>query len=76
MAYLKIEESVGGTPVSLETGRIAKQAGGAVIARIGDTMMLATVCAGNLLENADFFPLSVEYVAKNYAAGKIPGGVF
>jgi len=76
MTYLKIEESVGGVPVSLETGRIAKQAGGAVIARIGDTMMLATVCAGNVLENADFFPLSVEYVAKNYAAGKIPGGYF
>jgi polyribonucleotide nucleotidyltransferase len=76
MAYHKIEETVGGVTVSLETGRIAKQAGGAVIARIGDTMVLATACSGNIIENTDFFPLTVEYIAKNYAAGKIPGGYF
>jgi polyribonucleotide nucleotidyltransferase len=76
MAYHKIEETVGGVSVSLETGRIAKQAGGAVIARIGDTMVLATACSGNIIENTDFFPLTVEYIAKNYAAGKIPGGYF
>jgi polyribonucleotide nucleotidyltransferase len=76
MAYHKIEETVGGVSVSLETGRIAKQANGAVIARIGDTMVLATACSGNIIENTDFFPLTVEYIAKNYAAGKIPGGYF
>ena len=76
MAYQKIEETVGTIAVSLETGRIAKQAGGSVIARIGDTMVLSTVCAGKEIEDADFFPLTVEYIAKNYAAGKIPGGYF
>jgi polyribonucleotide nucleotidyltransferase len=76
MAYQKIEETIGGVTVSLETGRIAKQAGGAVIARIGDTMVLSTACSGREIEDADFFPLTVEYIAKNYAAGKIPGGYF
>jgi polyribonucleotide nucleotidyltransferase len=76
MAYHKIEESIGGIAVSLETGRIAKQAGGAVIARIGDTMVLSTACSGKEIPDSDFFPLTVEYVAKNYAAGKIPGGYF
>jgi len=76
MAYHKIEATIGGVSVSLETGRIAKQANGAVIARIGDTMVLATACSGNIIENTDFFPLSVDYIAKNYAAGKIPGGFF
>lgn len=76
MAYQKIEETVGTIAVSLETGRIAKQAGGSVIARIGDTMVLSTACAGKEIEDADFFPLTVEYIAKNYAAGKIPGGYF
>jgi len=76
MAYQKVEETVGGVSVSLETGRIAKQAGGAVIARIGDTMVLAAVCSGKEMPDADFFPLTVEYIAKNYAAGKIPGGYF
>ena len=76
MAYHKIEETVGGVSVSLETGRIAKQANGAVIARIGDTMVLATACSGNKIENTDFFPLTVEYIAKNYAAGKDPRRLF
>jgi polyribonucleotide nucleotidyltransferase len=76
MSYQKVEENIAGIPISLETGRIAKQAGGAAIARIGDTMVLATVCSGKELENNDFFPLTVEYIAKNYAAGKIPGGYF
>jgi polyribonucleotide nucleotidyltransferase len=76
MSYQKVEETVAGIPISLETGRIAKQAGGAVIARIGDTMVLATVCSGKEMEDSDFFPLTCEYIAKNYAAGKIPGGYF
>ena len=76
MSYQKIEENIAGISVSLETGRIAKQAGGATIARIGDTMVLATVCSGKEMPDNDFFPLTVEYIAKNYAAGKIPGGYF
>ena len=73
MARIFSETEVNGIKVSLETGRIAKQAGGAVIARIGDTMVLATACSGAESES-DFFPLSVDYVEKTYAAGKIPGG--
>ncbi len=73
MARIFSETEIAGIKVSLETGRIAKQAGGAVVARIGDTMVLATACSGAESES-DFFPLSVEYVEKTYAAGKIPGG--
>ena len=76
MTYHKVEATIGGVAVSLETGRIAKQAGGATVARIGDTMVLATACSGNVLEGVDFFPLTVDYIAKTYAAGKIPGGYF
>ena len=74
MTRISTETEVSGVQVSLETGRIARQAGGAVIARIGDTMVLATACNGSESENADFFPLSIEYIEKTYAAGKIPGG--
>ena len=76
MSYQKVDAIIGGVNVSLETGRLAKQAGGAAVARIGDTMVLSTACAGNELPNSDFFPLTVEYIAKTYAAGKIPGGYF
>ena len=76
MSYQKVDALIGGVNVSIETGRLAKQAGGAAVARIGDTMVLATACAGNALENNDFFPMSVEFIAKTYAAGKIPGGYF
>ncbi len=64
-----------GRVITLESGRMAKQAGGAVVARLGDTMVLCTVCAGED-KPADFFPLTVEYREKYYAAGKIPGGYF
>jgi polyribonucleotide nucleotidyltransferase len=64
-----------GKTLTLESGQIAKQAGGAVIARMGDTMVLCTVCAGEDKDN-DFFPLTVDYREKYYAAGKIPGGYF
>jgi polyribonucleotide nucleotidyltransferase len=62
-----------GKSLSIESGRMAKQAGGAVIVRMGDTMVLCTVCAGPEALG-DFFPLTVEYREKYYAAGKIPGG--
>jgi polyribonucleotide nucleotidyltransferase len=76
MSYQKVDATISGVAVSIETGRLAKQAGGAAVARIGDTMVLATACAGNELPNNDFFPMSVEFIAKTYAAGKIPGGYF
>lgn len=68
------EIEINGAKISLETGRIAKQAGGSIVARIGETMLITTVCSGNPREGIDFFPLSVEYIEKTYAAGKIPGG--
>ena len=64
-----------GKIITLESGRLAKQAGGAVLARMGDTVVLCTVCAGPEALG-DFFPLTVEYREKAYAAGKIPGGYF
>ncbi|MGE5671925.1 MAG: polyribonucleotide nucleotidyltransferase [Fibrobacterota bacterium] len=74
MAQTNVETEVAGIKVSIETGRIAKQAAGSAIVRIGDTMVLATVCSGKESDRADFFPLTVEYIEKSYAAGKIPGG--
>jgi len=69
-----VETDINGVKVSIETGRMAKQANGAAIARIGDTMVLATACNGQDSAEGDFFPLTVEYIAKTYAAGRIPGG--
>ncbi|MBB3167566.1 polyribonucleotide nucleotidyltransferase [Simiduia aestuariiviva] len=67
----------GNQTVTLETGRVARQANGAVIASIGDTAVLCTVVgAREAKEGQDFFPLSVHYIEKAYAAGKIPGGFF
>jgi polyribonucleotide nucleotidyltransferase len=74
MAILTSEKIINGIAISLETGRMAKQAGGAVVVRIGDTMLLSTVCSTPAKEVTDFFPLTVEYFTKAYAAGKIPGG--
>jgi polyribonucleotide nucleotidyltransferase len=68
---------LGGKTFSIETGRFAKQADGAVMVRYGDTMVLATVVANKeAKEGQDFFPLQVEYREKTSAAGKIPGGFF
>ncbi len=61
---------------SIEHGRVAKQASGAVLVRFGDTMVLATVVGSDEPTVQDFFPLSVDYREKAYAAGKIPGGFF
>ncbi|MDE0253742.1 MAG: polyribonucleotide nucleotidyltransferase [Rhodospirillaceae bacterium] len=67
----------GGRTLTLETGRIARQADGAVFATYGETTVLATVVAEHSpREGIDFFPLSVHYMEKTYAAGKIPGGFF
>lgn len=73
----KIEIEIRGKKLTLETGKIAKQADGAVVAQYGDTVVLATTVAGkNPKEGLDFFPLTVDYQEKAYAAGKIPGGFF
>jgi polyribonucleotide nucleotidyltransferase len=69
--------NIGGTEIVVETGRLAKQAGGAVTARIGDTMVLATATMSKQVrQGIDFFPLSVEYEERLYAAGRIPGSFF
>ena len=65
-----------GTPITLETGHIAKQASGAVVVRQGDTMVLVAVCCAEPREGIDFFPLTVDYREPVFAAGKIPGGWF
>lgn len=71
------EMNVGGKVFSLETGRFAKQADGGVMARFGDTMVLATVVAAKEPKvGLDYFPLQVEYREKAASAGKIPGGFF
>ncbi len=67
----------GGRELTLETGRIARQAGGAVLATYGETAVLATIVADKAPKlGLDFFPLTVNYQEKTYAAGKIPGGFF
>ena len=65
---------VGDKSIHLETGRLAKQADGAVLARSGDTMVLVTAVVSKNERNVDFFPLTVDVEEGMYAAGKIPGG--
>jgi polyribonucleotide nucleotidyltransferase len=66
-----------GRQISLETGKLAKQADGSVVLKIGDTMLLATVCSNkDAKENMDFLPLSVDYQEKYAAVGSFPGGFF
>ena len=69
--------TLGGRELSIETGRMAKQASGAVVVRYADTMILVTAVANfDAVTEQDFFPLQVEYRERAYAAGKIPGGFF
>ncbi|MEC7641533.1 MAG: polyribonucleotide nucleotidyltransferase [Nitrospinota bacterium] len=75
--HQKVERDICGKKLSIEAGELAKQAGGAVIVRLGDTMVLVTATmAKSVREGIDFFPLTVDYREKTYAAGKIPGGFF
>ncbi|HNW84143.1 MAG: polyribonucleotide nucleotidyltransferase [Candidatus Cryosericum sp.] len=72
-----VHGTIAGRPVTYETGRLAKQAGGAVLATMGGTVVLATATvSGTTKEGIDFFPLTVDYFEKMYAAGKIPGGFY
>ena len=74
---IKEEININGKKIILETGKVARQADGAVIATCGETVVLATaVGAKKINEGQDYFPLSVNYQEKYYAAGKIPGGYF
>ncbi|MBR6261034.1 MAG: polyribonucleotide nucleotidyltransferase, partial [Erysipelotrichaceae bacterium] len=63
-----------GRKLSIETGEIAKQAGGSALVRYGDTVTLSTACASSVAKDTDFFPLTVSFEEKLYSAGKIPGG--
>jgi polyribonucleotide nucleotidyltransferase len=71
----KVEGTPGGSPLSLETGKVAKQAGGSCWLRAGDTVLLATATmSSGVREGMDFFPLTCDYEERKYAVGKIPGG--
>ncbi len=76
-APVSVTVSVGGKDISFETGKLAKQADGAVVVRSGETMVLATAQGRtDAREGADFFPLTIDVEERAYAAGKIPGGFF
>ena len=74
MTAQRIETQFAGRPLIIETGRWAKLAAGSAVLRFGDTMVLAAVTVSPNISNLPFFPLTVEYREKTYAAGKIPGG--
>ena len=71
---IKMDAEIGGQSFSLEAGKLAEQADGAVLVRYGDTVVLATAVSAKPREGIDFFPLTVDYEERMYAAGKIPGG--
>jgi polyribonucleotide nucleotidyltransferase len=71
----RVSQEVGGQEISFETGKLARQASGAVVVRSGDTMVIATATVGNL-RDVDFLPLTVDVEERHYAAGKIPGSFF
>lgn len=71
-----LETDIGGKPLSIETGKVAKQASGSVVVRYGETVVLVTAVSANSTRDIDFLPLTVEYQEKIYAAGRIPGNYF
>ena len=72
----QVSVEIGGRKLTLETGKIAKQANGAIVARYGDTVILNTACMSTKPNDRDFLPLTVDYRENTYSAGKIPGGFF
>jgi polyribonucleotide nucleotidyltransferase len=72
----QVNVSVGGRELTLEMGRVARQANGAVVARYGDTVVLVAACMDTKANEKDFLPLTVDYREYTYSAGKIPGGFF
>jgi polyribonucleotide nucleotidyltransferase len=75
-APYQVTVEVGGRTLTLETGKIAKQANGAIVTKYGDTVILNTACMSNKANDRDFLPLTVDYRENTYSAGKIPGGFF
>jgi polyribonucleotide nucleotidyltransferase len=76
MSIEKVTIDLGGAPIEIETGRIARQADGSVTVRRGDSIVLVTACMANEAKPISFMPLTCEYREPTYAAGKIPGGFF
>ena len=76
MAAVTVERQIGGRRLTIETGRLAKQAAGSVLCTYGETVVLVAVVTAKPREGIDFFPLTVDYREKVYAAGKFPGGFF
>ena len=74
--FEQVSLEVGGRTLTFETGKMARQAHGAVVARYGDTVVLATACMDSRAAEKDFVPLTVDYREYTYSAGKIPGGFF
>ncbi|MDZ4773564.1 MAG: polyribonucleotide nucleotidyltransferase [Planctomycetota bacterium] len=74
--HVRVEAEIAGLKLVLETGQVARQAHGAVIATLGSTMTFAAIAIGPAKDEQDFFPLTVDYREKTEAAGKIPGGFF
>jgi len=68
----RVTVEVGGRTLTLETGKIAKQANGAITARYGDTVVLTTACMASTMNDRDFLPLTVDYRENTYSAGKSP----
>src|SRR3989454_1323460 len=76
-AHQRVQIEFHGRPLTVETGRMAKQAGGAALVRLGESVVLVTATAlATTREGIDFFPLTCDYQEKTFAAGKIPGGFF
>jgi polyribonucleotide nucleotidyltransferase len=71
-----LNEEIGGKTLSIQTGKVAKQASGSVVVQYGDTIVLVTAVSANNERDVDFLPLSVDYQEKIYAAGRIPGNYF
>ena len=71
-----VEKEIGGRVLKIETGSIARQAGGSALVTYVDTVVLVAASQGGIREGEDFFPLTVEYQEKTYAAGKFPGGFY
>src|SRR5947208_16757649 len=76
MAFVRETAIVGGKEITIETGKWAKQAGGAVVIRCGDSMVLVTAAGSQQPRDIDFMPLTCEYQEKFYSSGRIPGSFF
>ena len=74
--FEQVSVDLGGRKLTLETGKMARQAHGGVVARYGDSVVLATACMDSHATEKDFLPLTVDYREYTYSAGKIPGGFF